>query len=56
MIGILFAFQIGNNKIKSDKAKPRVIVGRKATGPDLRDSRVAEAELKKPDYRGFIKR
>jgi hypothetical protein len=26
----------------------------KATGPELQDSRVAEARSKEPDYRGFI--
>jgi hypothetical protein len=40
--GMLFAINQAKDQ-KIDKAKPRAIVGRKATGP-LRDSRVAEAE------------
>jgi hypothetical protein len=36
MVGTIFAFSTIKNKILNpDKAKPRVIVGRKATGPDL---------------------
>ncbi len=36
MIGIILAFPTMKNKILNpDKAKPRVIVGRKATGPDI---------------------
>ena len=38
----------------TDKAKPRVIVGRKATDPRALGPPGCRSEIKEPDYRGFI--
>jgi hypothetical protein len=55
-IGTIFAFSTVKNRILNlDKAKPRVIVGRKATGPDLGTAGLPKLKPEKPDYRGLIK-
>ena len=54
VLGIEIALSQVKEKIQAidDKAKPRAIVGRKATGP-LGIAGLPKSDEKEPDYRGF---